>query len=54
MIKIKNFKNYVQHYAPWYIAVGAIMAIAAGIAIDEHHMIFSYAIVVCLNCIGLG
>ena len=37
-----------------FVLAAAGAAIFAGIAMDEHAMIFSHAIVVCLSCIGLG
>jgi len=49
-----NGAYLMRRVAPLLSLLAAAVAIAAGLAMGEHAMIFSHAIVICLSCIGLG
>jgi hypothetical protein len=44
----------MKRYAPAFAALASALLLAAGILAGQHSMILSYAVVVCLSCIGIG
>lgn len=36
------------------LLAAALSAVGVGLFSREHHMLFSYAVIVCLSCMGIG
>jgi len=46
--------GFVLRHLPKLFIGAAVCMLIAGICMGEHNMILSYAIVVCLSCMGIG
>jgi hypothetical protein len=44
---------FKRHLPKIFLAAAALM-LFGGLLAGEHNMFFTYAIVICLNCIGIG
>jgi hypothetical protein len=44
---------FKRHLPKIFLAAAALM-LFGGLYAGEHNMFFTYAIVICLNCIGIG
>ena len=44
---------FKRHLPTIFLAAAALM-LFGGLFVGEHNMFFTYAIVICLNCIGIG
>jgi len=42
-----------RHVSKLFLAA-AVLSLLGGLLAGEHNMFFTYAIVICLNCIGIG
>jgi hypothetical protein len=53
-IKQEKFMRFIEKYLTAICAALSVAFFIIGIAQGHHNMIMSYAIVVCLSCIGIG
>lgn len=45
---------FLKRNASKLFLAAAVLALLGGLVAGEHNMFFTYAIVICLNCIGIG
>lgn len=46
--------RFLKRYASQVLLVASALMLFGGMYLGEHSMFFTYAIVICLNCIGIG
>ena len=46
--------NFFKRHLPKFFLVAAACMLIGGLYAGEHNMFFTYAIVICLSCIGIG
>jgi len=46
--------RFLKRHAPQVFLAAAALMLFGGLYLGEHNMFFTYAIVICLNCIGIG
>ena len=47
---IRAFRRIV----PLAVLAAAVTMLVSGIMIGEHNMMFSYGVIICLSCMGIG
>jgi len=52
-VRVDNMR-FLKRHASKMLLAAAVLMLAGGLAAGEHNMFFTYAIVICLNCIGIG
>lgn len=50
----ENPMKFFKKHCALILFVASILCMAAGFMLQEHKMMFSYAVVVCLSCMGIG
>jgi len=50
----KNIMTFFKRHLPKFFLTGAVLLLVGGLLVGEHNMFFTYAIVICLSCIGIG
>ena len=46
--------DFLKRHLPKIFLAAAALMLFSGLYAGEHNMFFTYAIVICLNCIGIG
>ncbi len=41
-------------YISWILLAASLGSLVVGCMLGEHSMMLSYAVIVCLNCMGIG
>jgi len=46
--------NFFKRHLPKFFLAASVLLLVGGLLAGEHNMFFTYAIVICLSCIGIG
>jgi len=46
--------TFLKRHLPKFFLAAAVLLLIGGLLFGEHNMFFTYAIVICLSCIGIG
>jgi hypothetical protein len=46
--------TFLKRHLPKFFLAAAVLMLIGGLLAGEHNMFFTYAIVICLSCIGIG
>ena len=44
----------MRRFLPLAVLAAAIVMLVSGVVIGEHTMMFSYGVIICLSCMGIG
>jgi len=50
----KNIMTFFKRHLPKFFLAISVVLLIGGMLAGEHNMFFTYAIVICLSCIGIG
>ena len=50
----ETIMNFFKRHLPKFFLVASVLLLISGLLAGEHNMFFTYAIVICLSCIGIG